>query len=104
MCRRHSGAAFLTYVSVDRSAFELERGELVYYRSSKDALRSHCGSCGSPLTFVSDADPDRVWVTMGSLDNPGAITPTESWFVKDKLHWVQIDETAISWLELPPEQ
>lgn len=97
MCRRHSGAAFLTYVAVDRSAFEIERGELVGYRSSAEAVRSHCGSCGSPLTFVFDADPECVWVTVGTLDEPDAAAPTENWFVNEKVEWIRLDEALQPW-------
>lgn len=101
MCRRHSGAAFLTYIAVDRSAFQIERGELVGYRSSKDAVRSHCGSCGSPLTFVFDSDPESVWVTVGTLDNPDEATPVENWFVQDKVQWTRLDDAVKAWPGAP---
>lgn len=102
MCRRHSGAAFLTYVAVAKSAFEIERGELVGYRSSNGAVRSHCGACGSPLTFVFDADPKTVWVTLGTLDNPDAAVPVENWYVQDKVQWTRLDDTVKAWSG-PPE-
>lgn len=101
MCRRHSGAAFLTYIAIDRSAFLIERGELVGYRSSSDAVRSHCGSCGSPLTFVFDADPESVWVTVGTLDNPDTANPKENWFVQDKVQWSRLDDSLKAWPGAP---
>lgn len=91
----------MTYVAVDRSAFQIERGELVGYRSSNDAVRSHCGSCGSPLTFVFDADRETVWVTAGTLDNPHTATPIENWFVEDKVQWTRLDNALKAWPGAP---
>lgn len=102
MCRRHSGAAFLTYAAVDRAAFQIERGELAPYRSSADAIRSHCASCGSPLTFVFDAEPETVWVTVGTLDNPDLAAPVENWFVRDKAQWTRLGTALKAWPG-PPE-
>lgn len=101
LCRRHSGAAFLTYVAVDRSAFRIERGEVADYRSSPDAVRSHCGACGSPLTFILDGDPQSVWVTAGTLDDPDAVPPAQNWFVRDKVRWTELDAGLENWPEAP---
>ncbi|GJE08228.1 MULTISPECIES: GFA family protein [Methylobacterium] len=103
MCRRHSGAAFLSYVAVERTAFEFQSGHPTPFRSSDGAIRSHCGACGSPLTFVFDADPGSVWVTVGSLDQPHDVPPTEDWFVADKIGWVLRDGTLKAWPASPPE-
>lgn len=91
MCRRQSGAAFLTYFTVDTEAFLIESGELRRHRSSEGAERSHCGTCGSPLTFIFDAAPDRVWVTVGTLDTPAEVKPSQDWYVDDKIEWTVRD-------------
>jgi hypothetical protein len=100
-CRRHSGAAFLTYVAVDLSGFQIERGQPVGYRSSNEAVRSHCGSCGSPLTFIFDTDPGTVWVTGGTLDDPNDVAPSENWFVQEKLEWTSLEQTLKAWPGAP---
>lgn len=102
-CRRHSGASFLTYVAVAREAFCLEAGDLVAYRSSEAALRSHCATCGSPVTFVFTSDPDTVWVTAGTLDDPDACPPSENWFTQDRLAWTNLDANLICWSGAPQE-
>lgn len=101
MCRKHSGGAFLTYAAIDTTAFILESGELTGYRSSGGAVRSHCAGCGSPLTFTFDSDPGHVWVTAGSLDDPGSLPPTENWFVGDKIEWVKLDPGLQNWSGAP---
>jgi hypothetical protein len=97
MCRRHSGAAFLTYAAFSSDAFTLESGELTAYRSFPDAMRTHCQVCGSPLTFVFDADATTIWVTAGSLDDPNLARPTENWFAEDKVSWIALDHSLASW-------
>lgn len=101
MCRRHSGAAFLTYVSFPSTAFHIAQGSVVEYRSSPGARRSHCATCGSPLTFVADAEPETTWVTLGTLDDPSVAQPNENWFVDEKVAWIHLDESVRSWPGLP---
>ncbi len=103
MCRRHSGASFLTYVAVAQTSFHVETGTLVPYRSSEHAVRTHCGTCGSPMTFVFDTDPETIWVTAGSLDHPNLCPPSENWFIHDKLAWTMLDDHIKAWEGAPPE-
>ncbi len=100
MCRRHSGAAFLTYASFARDQVSFT-GTPTAYRSSAAATRSHCGTCGSPLTFVFDSDPDTLWLTVGSLDDAASVRPTEHWFVADKIAWLDLHDGLPRWPGLP---
>jgi len=99
MCRKHSGAAYLTYLATVPKGFSLIKGELAIFRSSDQAIRCHCGNCGSPLTFKFDSHPDVVWITAGSLDDPNLIIPSENWFINSKLDWVELDHSIHSWPE-----
>lgn len=101
MCRRHSGAAFLTYAAFprDKVVFTAEVPKL--YRSSPEAARGHCPICGSPLTFTFDADPDTLWIAVGSLADAGQLAPREHWYVADKLPWVTLDDGLKQWPGAP---
>lgn len=101
MCKKHSGAAFLSYLVVDTVSFEITCGEVVPYRSSCEAIRGHCGICGSPLTFVFDSDVASVWLTLGSLDDPNSINPSENWHVKDKVNWFVEQDSLANWNGAP---
>ena len=84
-----------------------ERGALAerppaYYASSKIARRGFCGRCGTPLSFEF-LDSERMDLSVGSLDEPGLLKPTEhfavesridSWFHDDGLPRSRIDENA----------
>src|SRR5690606_8685060 len=54
MCRKFHGAAYATFVSVERQAFHWVSGqELVSdYMAPNGTVRSFCGRCGSSLFFV----------------------------------------------------
>ena len=91
MCRRHSGAAYLTYVAYRTNQVHFV-GSPTGYRSSASSVRTHCRECGSPLTFVFDPQPDMIWITVGSLDDPGAVRPTEHWYTDDKVGWVALHD------------
>lgn len=100
MCHRHSGAAFLTYVSVSSRSFAIERGAVVAYRSG-EATQSHCGVCGSHLLVRFDVDPGTVWVALSSLDDPDAPRLTANWFVRDEVSWGNLEDWTRSWPESP---
>jgi hypothetical protein len=86
-----------------KTRYHLEGDAPVAFRSSVDAVRTHCGCCGSPLTFVFDADDKNVGLTLGSLDEPNSVNPRENWFVKDKLDWVTLDHTLKNFENGPPD-
>jgi len=101
MCRRHSGAAFLTYVGYPSDRVRFLKGRPAVYRSSDAAARGHCAAFGSPLTFVYHTDPETMWLTGGSFDDPTVAAPKEHWFVADKLAWVQLDDHLPRWPGAP---
>lgn len=101
MCRRHSGAAFLTYAAYPTDRVHFTRGTPGEYRSSPDVTRSHCTVCGSPLTYVSDTNPHTVWLTVGSFDNPNVIEPTAHWYAASKLNWLHLDDALPQWQDSP---
>lgn len=65
MCRRASGAAFLTFVHFPRHAFVWSAAEPARYRSSPEAERGFCPHCGSTLTMHESVLEDRVQVCLG---------------------------------------
>jgi len=70
-----------------------------HYASSKIARRGFCSLCGTPLSFEY-LDSERLDLTVGSLDDPSAVTPTthfaiesriESWHAEDGLPGERLD-------------
>lgn len=55
-----------------------------YYASSKIAHRGFCGACGTPLTFEF-LDGERMDLSAGSLDDPGAFKPTTHYAIETRV-------------------
>jgi hypothetical protein len=87
ICRRTTGAAFVTWFSVPRSQLRFVRGEPTRFRSTDKGTRSFCPSCGTQLTFELEG-LDEIDVTTCSLDAPDALPPKDHTYMKSKLGWV----------------
>jgi hypothetical protein len=65
----------------------------VAYRSSPIAVRTHCGTCGTPLYLAYDARHDLA-LTAGSFDTPDAVSPTHRYCVESRIGWADIGSTV----------
>jgi hypothetical protein len=92
ICRRASGAAFVTWVTLPAESFELQRGTLARYRSSDHGWRGFCAACGSPIASGSSRYPRYIEVTAGSLAEPGRVVPERHVFWPDHLGWLQAED------------
>ena len=90
MCRRASGAAFLTFVHFPKEAFTWTEGAPTRYRSSANAERGFCARCGSTLSMHEAILDDRVQVSLGSLDRPGDVRPDDHVWTQSQLPWLNI--------------
>jgi hypothetical protein len=91
-CRRASGAPFVTWFTVDETAFAWTQGTPVSYRSSASAERSFCPRCGTQLAFREAHRTGEVDVTAASLDDPAALQPQDHTWVSRKLPWIAIED------------
>ena len=87
MCRHAGGAPVVAWATVPTAGFEWTTTPPEAYRSSKEARRFFCVRCGSPLAFQSDAEPDRIDLTIASLDDPAALPPKYHCWVESRLPW-----------------
>ena len=88
MCRRFSGAPFVTWIVVPTKGFEYTSGNPESIRSSDGGMRYFCASCGTPIACVLDAYPKYIDVTVGSLDDPDRFVPTMAIHEDTKLAWL----------------
>lgn len=107
ICRRASGAAFVTWATVARDDLEV-RGRVRWFRSSRMALRGSCPVCGSHLFFAQEIDESAVAaelpladapptdphgattidVTVATLDEPDHARPSRNIWVGSRLAWL----------------
>lgn len=90
MCRRAAGAAFVTWFSVKRPDFRWTGAPPAAYRSSPEAIRAFCATCGTTLTFEPDAK-DELDITTASLDDPSALPPRDELHTATRLPWVSAE-------------
>ncbi len=90
-CRRAVGGAYVPWFGAAPENFEVTKGKITEYESSPGTRRGFCGKCGSSLTFGGDGWND-ISITIASLDDPNAITPVSQVFLRERLHWISIDE------------
>ena len=89
MCRRISGAAFLSWLAILLTAFEYSKGNPKKLISSSQGTRYFCQDCGTPLSCLLDEYPKNIYVTICSLDNPQDFEPSGDIYVEDMLDWVK---------------
>ena len=92
MCRKASGAAFVTWLAVAHDCFRYTEGAPTSYRSSELASRNFCAVCGSQLQFEYHGAHDHTHITVGSLDAPERITPTRHIWINDRLPWADYED------------
>ncbi|SFV15024.1 GFA family protein [Pseudoduganella namucuonensis] len=70
MCQKQHGAAAGSYANVGSAGFVFERGAdlVTEYASSDHGRRGFCRVCGSTLTWRSTRSPDRIAVSLGTLE------------------------------------
>ncbi|MEW6257317.1 MAG: GFA family protein [Pseudomonadota bacterium] len=108
LCRRASGAPFVTWTTVPVGSFRWTRGAPEAYRSSPWATRFFCGACGSALLFQVDAQAESADGTLdvasATLDDPGAIVPTAHIWVTARLPWPDLPQDGLARFDqdLPP--
>ena len=99
-CQRGPGSAFHSAAAFALNDLRFTRSPPVWYESSSIMERSFCSSCGSPLAFrylvsIDDpptANPETVWISVGSLDEPEIRSPDWHFGVEGQLSWVNFDD------------
>ena len=92
MCRRASGGPFLTFARFAAKDFTFTRGQPALFRSSESAVRGFCRRCGCQLTFQFDHLRDYISVSLGSLDRPEALPPTQHIWTESQIGWLDLDD------------
>ena len=90
-CRKHSGAAFSTYVAVSEAALEITSGadSLATFQLEGDAQKHFCKQCGSPLFNGKNARyPGLCMIYLGSIDGSAIYVPTANIHCESQLAWV----------------
>ena len=102
-CRKQTGAALATWAGFAAEGFAFTAGEPMGYPSSPGVVRRFCGSCGTPLTYESGRWPGEVHLLVGTLDEPGSLTPTAHVYVAHQMPWLRLADGLPRFRTLPSE-
>jgi hypothetical protein len=94
MCQRATGGVFAALAGAPRSEFAWTQGQPGFFASSNLATRGFCASCGTPLSFAYERPDARMYVTIGSLDEPAAAPIVMQYGIESRIPWVQFCETV----------
>jgi hypothetical protein len=88
-CRRASGTAFASNMSVAAENFRVLNGEasLKAHESTPGKQRVFCAECGSPIISRARGAPGWVRVRVGTLDEPVAARPDFNFHTESKASW-----------------
>jgi hypothetical protein len=94
ICRKTSGAAFVTWAGVKEHQFKLTKGAeaLTRFKTTAEAERQFCSKCGTHLFFRSTRWPDEVHFTVSTLTTPLEKKPMAHVFFSDKAEWMEIHD------------
>ena len=89
-CKKITGSAFEAFAVISRESFSLSAGEdsLVEYKISPKAKKHFCGICGTPVYNLLRLVPGKLIVHVGTLDEPGRLTPAVNLYCESMLPWV----------------
>ncbi len=90
MCQKQHGAGAGSYANVGSAGFVIERGAdaVTEYASSDHGRRGFCRVCGSTLYWRSTESPDRIAVTLGTLEPAYAGAVERELYIDTKPGWL----------------
>lgn len=107
-CRKASGAAMLTWLTVNEADLEWLSGEPLRYRYESEHYpapveRWFCGDCGSQLAWHC-IDDGTLDLTAGGLDDPDLIEPQRHVFARGRVRWLRTDDELPSFETTPRDE
>ena len=88
MCQKATGGLFAALAGCSRASLEWTRGEPALFASSNLAKRGFCRDCGTPLSFACDTPEARIYVTIGSMDDPKLAGIEIQYGLEARVSWV----------------
>ena len=91
-CRLASGAPYVAWGTVPRTAFTVLRGTLKKINGASGVTRGFCAECGTGLTYHNEKTRDEIDICLATITDPGRVRPAFHIWVADKLPWISIDD------------
>ena len=102
-CKRHTGAAFATWVTLPTEQVAWEGEPVSYFQTSDFAERGFCAGCGSALVWCR-LEREAMAISAGTLDDPSAVTPEDHYWGRDELPWLHMEDDLPRYDTSPPKK
>jgi hypothetical protein len=99
-CQKAMGSPFFARALFDQKALGI-KGETARYASSEALDRVFCKACGTRL-FAWRRNGTAAGVALAAFDDRNAFAPTEHIWVKEKMHWLKLDDGLPQYPGAPP--
>lgn len=101
-CRRANAAPAVAWAMYADSQVAFVTSPPTVYVSSPGCARGFCPTCGTQISFTADYIPGLIDITIGSLDDPGAVAPSFHYWESKRLPWLQLADGLPRHPEFPP--
>ena len=104
-CQRYTGSAFLAAMGFPADAVAIQ-GELKTFSIAGDSgrviKRSFCPNCGSAVVNGGEGAPGRVFIQIGTLDDPLIFTPARELYCDRELPWLSVTAETTRFAKMRP--
>lgn len=104
MCRRAHAAPAVGWAMFDATQVAFSGLAPTVYESSPGARRRFCPRCGTQISFDADHLPGLIDISIGSLDDPGAVPPALHYWESMRLPWLRLDDALPRFAGFPPTE
>jgi hypothetical protein len=84
-------------------SLRLTKGETRPYHSSESATRHFCPSCGTPIFFERQGQPEWRGIIAGTLDDQSQFAPSMHVWSSRMVPWLHLSDDLPRHAEFPPQ-
>lgn len=85
-CRRHTASPVTCFVNFKLADVRFS-GERTRYASSEGVTRSHCATCGTPISYETRQRSDEIDLYLNAFDAPEVFSPQGHAFFAEHIPW-----------------
>lgn len=104
-CQKLSGSGYMFVVAYPEDSVTIS-GPMTHYEKIADngmkAQERYCGTCSSRIGARCESMPGIVLIAVGSLDDPGAVSPEMEIYTARAHHWDVLDVNLPKFEGMPP--
>lgn len=104
-CQYASGSAFSTVAFFPEDNCVINGDTRVWSVTGSAGMtvnRHFCGNCGTPMYSRLTEMPDLLFIKVGTLDDPNAVTPAAHMWCQSKLSWLKLNDGLDQLPQNPP--